>query len=190
VDVALSHRLPHSCVADRGPRPARRLRRSGGLAIVALEVRATFSHSPGYSNTTIIGDPAPYRVSTNAGPGPEPDPEPARRQSRDPAFRQPPAVVADRPEVRFDMNSGAASTPMVAPEGACRSHHRCRSSTRRGAVARVREQPRHRSSSDCWKRTKPAASSSLPFEHEHKSAAGQRRDCCAPARAGAGTCLR
>jgi hypothetical protein len=28
------------------------------------------------------------------------------------------------------------------------------------------------------------------LEHEHKSAAGQRRDCCAPARAGAGTCLR
>jgi hypothetical protein len=26
--------------------------------------------------------------------------------------------------------------------------------------------------------------------HEHKSAAGQRRDCRAPARAGAGTCLR
>jgi hypothetical protein len=26
--------------------------------------------------------------------------------------------------------------------------------------------------------------------HEHKSSAGQRRDCCAPARAGAGTCLR
>src|SRR5450755_5153291 len=26
------------------------------------------------------------------------------------------------------------------------------------------------------------------LEHEHKSAAAQRRDCCAPARAGAGTC--
>jgi hypothetical protein len=29
-----------------------------------------------------------------------------------------------------------------------------------------------------------------PREHEHKSAAEQRRDCRAPARAGAGTCLR
>jgi hypothetical protein len=56
---------------------------------------------------------------------------------------------------RFDMNSGAASTPMVAPEGACRSRDRCRSSKRRGAVALVREQPPRRRRPGCSYRRDP-----------------------------------
>ena len=49
------------------------------------------------------------------------------------------------------MNSGAASTPTVGPEGACRSRHLCRPSKRRGAVL-TKQLPR-RLSADCWKRT-------------------------------------
>ena len=56
-----------------------------------------------------------------------------------------PAAVAGRPELRFGMNSGAASTPTVRPEGACRSRHLCRPSKRPGAVAVLTEQrPRRR----------------------------------------------
>jgi len=47
-------------------------------------------------------------------------------------------------ELRFCMNSGAASTPTVRPEGACRSRHLCPSSKRHGAVAVLTKQPPRR----------------------------------------------
>jgi hypothetical protein len=97
------------------------------------------------------------RASPNAGAGPVviSDLLIANLETRRFASLRPSLPIGRK--FRFDMNSGAASTPMVAPEGACRSRDGCRSSKRRGAVALVREQPPHRSSSDCWKRTDAAA---------------------------------
>jgi hypothetical protein len=40
-------------------------------------------------------------------------------------------------ELRFGMNSGAMSTPTVAPEGASRSRQQCRSGKHAGPVAGV-----------------------------------------------------
>ena len=42
-----------------------------------------------------------------------------------------PAVIADRPEFRFGMNSGARRAATVQPEGACRSPHLCRRASAR-----------------------------------------------------------
>ena len=81
------HPPPHS--RRRGPAGA--FDGPTGLAIVALEAGATFSHSPGYKNTAMIGHPARYRVSPNAGPDPEPNPGPARRQKRASGARRSPA---------------------------------------------------------------------------------------------------
>jgi hypothetical protein len=54
-----------------------------------------------------------------------------------------PAVVAGQPELRFGMNSGAASTPTARAEGACRSRHLCHPSKRLGAFAIVESCARH-----------------------------------------------
>ena len=72
-----------------------------------------------------------YRTNRNRclNGGPE---RPARRHLETRRIVSAPAVIADRPEFRFDMNSGARRAPTVQPEGACRSPHLYRrASTRR-----------------------------------------------------------